>query len=296
MPLKESPTHSPPDSFSGTATVPLDPERVVALKGALQANDISGLPAFWPDNLDPLDNQKVSQWLLGEGQWEGEEPAWCHYRLDFSDATIRPGTWRWRTKRLLDTIIVVLGLPIILPVLALAAVGVFLTIGRPVHFRQRRPGYLGKPFKMYKLRTMVLDGDSESPREEMERTTLLGRFLRKSSIDELPQILNVFKGEMSLVGPRPQLISYLPRFEPRQLLRHRVLPGITGLAQVKGRNELEWDRRLSLDLTYAEESSMWLDIRILGLTLVRVLGRKGAVAQKGAPNPELMGQEHGLGT
>ena len=210
MPLKQ-PKTTPVADLQAPLAKPLAPAEILDFpetgKLAESGRTDWTSPEFWPQGLDPMDNQNISRWLLGEGPWEGQEPGWKHYALDPADAPMKPGTWAWRSKRAMDLTLVLLGLPFILPIMAVAGLAVFFTIGRPIHFRQRRPGYLGKPFKMYKLRTMVLDGDSESPREDDDRLTSLGRFLRNTSIDELPQIINVLRGEMSLVGPRPQLMA-----------------------------------------------------------------------------------------
>jgi sugar transferase EpsL len=247
-------------------------------------------PEFWPEGLDPMDNQSVCFWLLGEGPWEGQEPGWRHYALDPSEAAMKPGTWAWHSKRTMDITLVLLGLPFVLPIVALAAFAVFFTIGRPIHFRQYRPGYLGKPFKMYKLRTMTLEGDSESPREDGERLTSLGRFLRKTSIDELPQLLNVLKGEMSLVGPRPQLASYLPRLNSRTRIRYGSLPGITGLAQIKGRNHQTWAERLVCDKKYLSNWNLFNDIAILLRTIWVVFSGKGVASENVNTNEEFFGE------
>ena len=248
-------------------------------------------PEFWPEGLDPMDNKNVSLWLHGEGPWEGQEPGWKHYALDPAEAARKPGTWTWRSKRAMDLTLVLLGFPFILPIMVVAGIVVFFTIGRPIHFRQRRPGYLGKPFKMYKLRTMVLIGDSESPREDDKRLTRLGRFLRKTSIDELPQFINVLNGEMSLVGPRPQLTSYLPRLNSRTRARHGALPGITGLAQIKGRNHQTWAERLVCDEEYLSNWGFFSDISILLRTIWVVFSGKGVASENVNTNEEFFGED-----
>jgi sugar transferase EpsL len=149
------------------------------------------------------------------------------------------------------------------------------TMGSPVLFRQRRPGLHGRIFTVLKFRTMSVDRERESQSQfDSHRVTPLGRILRQTSLDELPQLFNVLRGDMSLVGPRPLLPEYLPYYSNRELLRHTVRPGITGWAQVNGRNRLSWDQRLALDVWYAEHQSMLLDLRILYMTAIRVLQRR----------------------
>lgn len=153
-------------------------------------------------------------------------------------------------------------------------------LGRPVFFRQTRPGRHGKPFKMVKFRTMT---DERGPDGQLlpdaDRLTPFGRFLRATSLDELPELWNVFKGDMSLVGPRPLLMEYLPLYSPEQARRHEVRPGITGWAQVNGRNALSWDDKFKLDVWYVDNQSRWLDIKILWLTVRKVLVREGISAE-----------------
>ncbi len=181
-----------------------------------------------------------------------------------------------RVKRTMDVVGAVAGLVVTAPLMAALAVALLVTQGRPVVFAQLRPGLHGKPFRLYKLRTMRdRDGEDGRPLPDAQRITWLGRFLRSTSLDELPELVNVLKGDMSLVGPRPLLISYLDRYTPEQARRHEVRPGITGLAQVAGRNELTWEERFSYDVWYVEHASLWLDVRILVRTVVRVLRRDG---------------------
>ena len=154
-------------------------------------------------------------------------------------------------------------------------------IGSPVFFRQTRPGLLGKPFEMVKFRTMlVLDarGADNQLLPDADRLSTFGRFLRASSLDELPELWNVVKGDMSLVGPRPLLIEYLPLYSPEQARRHEVRPGITGWAQVNGRNALSWEEKFKLDVWYVNNRSLWLDVKILWLTVRKVLVREGISA------------------
>ena len=184
-------------------------------------------------------------------------------------------------KRLFDlsiTIFVLLALFPILPVLCLLVRSIH---GAPILFRQARPGLHGKPFFMYKFRTMTNQRNADGillPDEK--RLTRFGRFLRSTSLDELPELINVLKGEMSLVGPRPLLMEYLPHYTPEQARRHEAPPGITGWAQVKGRNAISWEEKFALDVWYVEHQSLRLDLKILFMTLIRVLKRDG-ISQQG---------------
>jgi len=179
-------------------------------------------------------------------------------------------------KRLFDLALVVPGLVILAPVMGLIAVAVASKVGWPVFFFQRRPGLGGRPFVLLKFRTMTEEADGEGKLlPDEERLTRLGRFLRRTSLDELPELINVLKGEMSLVGPRPLLMRYLPYYSPRERRRMEVLPGITGWAQIQGRNEVPWDERLELDVWYVEHLSFLLDLRILATTVIRVIRREG---------------------
>lgn len=193
-------------------------------------------------------------------------------------------------KRGMDRLLATLGLILSAPVWLTAAIAIRVLMGGPVLFRQVRPGYRGRPFTLFKLRTMR---DSRDPNGKLlpdaSRLTWLGRLMRALSLDELPQLWNVLRGDMSLVGPRPLLVEYLDRYSPQQARRHEVLPGITGWAQINGRNELTWEEKLKLDVWYVDHWSLWLDLRILGLTLVHVLRREG-ISQKGhATMPEFTG-------
>jgi lipopolysaccharide/colanic/teichoic acid biosynthesis glycosyltransferase len=165
------------------------------------------------------------------------------------------------------------------------AVAVARTMGRPVLFRQERPGLAGEPFTLYKFRTM-----RDGPEPDAERLTALGRFLRTASLDELPELWNVFRGDMSLVGPRPLLMHYLPLYSDRQALRHEVRPGLTGLAQVSGRNLTTWEERLELDAVYVETWTVGGDLRIILQTIASVLRREGIAAEGHATMPEFGGQ------
>jgi lipopolysaccharide/colanic/teichoic acid biosynthesis glycosyltransferase len=185
-----------------------------------------------------------------------------------------------RLKRCFDLIAVVLTLPIWLPVVAVIALLVAWQLGRPVFFRQRRPGQQGRIFELIKFRTMRDAADEcGRPLPDAERLTGFGRWLRAASLDELPELFNVLRGEMSLVGPRPLLVAYLPRYSARQARRHEVPPGLTGLAQIKGRNALSWEQKFEWDVVYVETRSMGLDWRILALTVWKVIRREGISAQ-----------------
>jgi lipopolysaccharide/colanic/teichoic acid biosynthesis glycosyltransferase len=179
-------------------------------------------------------------------------------------------------KRLFDVVLTSISLVLILPVMAIIAALVRIYLGSPVIFKQVRPGFRGRPFPIYKFRTMTDARDAQGELlPDAERLTALGRFLRTTSLDELPELLNVLRGEMSLVGPRPLLMQYLERYSPQQARRHDVLPGITGWAQINGRNILTWEDKFNLDVWYVDHWSFWLDVKILALTLWKVLKREG---------------------
>jgi lipopolysaccharide/colanic/teichoic acid biosynthesis glycosyltransferase len=183
------------------------------------------------------------------------------------------------------------------PVLAGTAAVIRATMGKPVLFRQRRPGYRGRIFTAYKFRTMRETYDaSGAPLPDGERLTRAGRFIRRSSLDELPQLINVLKGDRSLVGPRPLLVRYLPRYSAEQMRRHEVLPGITGWAQINGRNATTWPERFAQDLYYVDNWSLALDVKILARTAWKVLASDG-ISQPGHETmPEFMGNEEKGGT
>ena len=195
-------------------------------------------------------------------------------------------------KRLMDISLSAAGLVVLAPVLAAVAVSVALALGRPVLFRQVRPGLHGKPFCLVKFRTM-LDalGPDGRPLDDSARLTRFGRFLRASSLDELPELWNVLKGEMSLVGPRPLLMHYLPLYTPEQARRHEVRPGLTGWSQVNGRNALSWPEKLALDTWYVDNRSLRLDLRILLMTVAKVVSRSGIAAEGSETMPEFRGNE-----
>ena len=197
-----------------------------------------------------------------------------------STARLHPAV-RSRLKRLLDVLMASTGILVTAPVLALAAGIVRLTMGSPCVFRQKRPGLGGRLFELYKLRTMNQKRDENGKLlPDEERLTWAGRVIRKTSIDELPQLWNVLQGDMSMVGPRPLLPEYLPRYTPRQMRRHEVKPGITGWAQVNGRNALTWEEKFERDLKYVENWSVWMDLRITALTAWKIAAREG-ISQPG---------------
>jgi lipopolysaccharide/colanic/teichoic acid biosynthesis glycosyltransferase len=184
------------------------------------------------------------------------------------------------------------GLILLSPILLIVAVLVRIVHGKPIFFTQVRPGFRGELFTVYKFRTMTdqRDDNGELLPDE-QRLTSLGRFLRTASLDELPELFNVLRGEMSLVGPRPLLIQYLDRYSPEQARRHDVLPGITGWAQVNGRNALTWEDKFRLDVWYVDNWSLWLDIKILALTLWKVIKREGISQPGHATAEEFMGDQ-----
>jgi lipopolysaccharide/colanic/teichoic acid biosynthesis glycosyltransferase len=193
-------------------------------------------------------------------------------------------------KRLIDITGALVGIVFLSPVMLVIAFLVARTMGRPVLFSQTRPGIEGKPFKMYKFRTMT-DACDENGNllPDAERLTAFGKWLRSTSLDELPELFNVLKGDMSLVGPRPLLMEYLPLYTPEQFRRHEVKPGITGWAQVNGRNALSWEEKFELDVWYVDNQSLWLDIRILLLTIKKVFIREGISANGEATMPRFTG-------
>ena len=180
------------------------------------------------------------------------------------------------SKRIFDLIVTSLGLIILSPVILLVAILVRIFLGSPVLFRQTRPGYKAKSFTVYKFRTMThtRDGQGNLLPDDL-RSTRLGKFLRSSSLDELPELFNILRGEMSLVGPRPLLMEYLPLYSPEQMRRHNVHPGLTGWAQVNGRNAIDWSTHFALDIWYVDHWSFWLDLKILFISLWKVIKREG---------------------
>jgi sugar transferase EpsL len=195
-------------------------------------------------------------------------------------------------KRIFDLIATIAGLAIISPFLLIVALLVWLKIGRPILYRQQRPGLRGKPFMIYKFRTMTDERDESGKLlPDSDRLTGFGKFMRSSSLDEWPELLNVIKGEMSLVGPRPLLMQYLDRYSAEQKRRHDVLPGITGWAQVNGRNALHWQDKFRLDVWYVDHWSFWLDIRILLMTIGKVFQREGITQDGHATAEEFLGNK-----
>jgi len=193
-------------------------------------------------------------------------------------------------KRAVDGLVAAVALVTLAPLGALLALVIRIALGSPVFFRQRRPGLHGVPFDIVKFRTMTDRRDAAGrPLPDAERLTPLGRFLRSTSLDELPELWNVLKGEMSLVGPRPLLTAYLERYTPAQARRHLVRPGITGLAQVSGRNAVSWERKFALDLEYVERCSLILDAKILFLTIWQVVTRQDVNQPGQATAEEFMG-------
>ena len=190
-------------------------------------------------------------------------------------------------KRLFDIAASLMGLIVLSPVLLVLFILIWIKLGWPVFFKQERPGHNGRPFKMIKFRTMTNARDSSGDLlPDQLRITGLGRFIRKASLDELPELFNVLKGDMSVVGPRPLLMKYLPYYSEREKLRHQVRPGITGLAQVNGRNLLGWDERLEMDVQYVETRSFWLDIKIIFLTVVNVIKQQDVLAVSSETVPD----------
>ena len=179
-------------------------------------------------------------------------------------------------KRLFDVLLAVISLVMFLPIFIVLTILILSKMGSPILFRQQRPGLNGGVFNMYKFRTMTNESDKGGNLLiDKSRLTKFGKFLRSTSLDELPGFWNVLKGDMSLVGPRPLLVEYLPLYSEKQSRRHEVRPGITGWAQVNGRNAISWDEKFELDVWYVDNQSIWLDIKILWLTVQKVISRDG---------------------
>ena len=196
------------------------------------------------------------------------------------------------SKRIFDLCLTLPLLVLVSPILGIVALLVRLNLGTPVLFRQVRPGFLGHPFVNLKFRTMLDTTDGQGhPLPDTVRLTKLGKFLRSLSLDELPELLNVLRGEMSLVGPRPLLMQYLERYSPEQARRQHVLPGITGWAQINGRNALTWEEKFYLDVWYVDHWSLWLDLRILALTPWKALKREGISQPGHATAEEFLGNQ-----
>jgi len=199
-------------------------------------------------------------------------------------------------KRTFDVMGVVVVLVVMAPVMTLVALVILVTMGPPVLFRQERPGLKGRPFTVLKFRTMTDARDANgNPLSDRDRLTSVGRFLRMSSLDELPELFNVLRGEMSLVGPRPLLMQYLEHYTPEQARRHDVKPGMTGWAQVKGRNVLGWEERFQLDTWYVDHATLAVDLRVLLLTVGSVITRHGISAKGHSTMPRFKGTRGGEG-
>lgn len=195
-------------------------------------------------------------------------------------------------KRLLDVLVSLAALIVLSPLLLLTALLVARNLGNPALFRQVRPGLNGRPFTILKFRTMKDASDEQGNKlPDSERLTPFGKKLRSTSIDELPELINVLRGDMSLVGPRPLIMEYLDRYSERQARRMEVRPGITGWAQVNGRNTVDWNDRFEMDVWYVENRSLWLDARILWLTVLTVIKREGVSADGHVTMPEFMGSQ-----
>lgn len=195
-------------------------------------------------------------------------------------------------KRSLDLAVSVPAAILIGPVLVIIAFIIRKTLGPPHFFTQARPGLDGKPFRLYKFRTMTDDrNDKGIQLPDAERLTPFGRFLRSTSLDELPELINILKGEMSIVGPRPLLMQYLDRYTPEQARRHEVKPGLTGWAQVNGRNAISWEEKFKLDVWYVDNQSAWLDLKIILMTIHKVLRREGISHAGEATMSEFMGSD-----
>lgn len=202
----------------------------------------------------------------------GEDEANCGQ----AGVTVQPST-----KRVFDVIAASIGLVLGLPLLTLTAAGVAAYLGRPVLFRQRRAGYRGRPFSVLKFRTMTNAADEHGQLlPDAERLTRVGRFIRSTSLDELPQLVNVLRGDMSIVGPRPLLLEYLPLYTTEQTRRHEVRPGVTSWHAVNGRNTTSWEQQFAADVWYVDHQSFWLDLKIIAMTVVHVLRRDG-ISQQG---------------
>ena len=203
--------------------------------------------------------------------------------------------WRLVVKKVIDRLAALTALVMLSPLTAIVSLAIRLTMGRPVLFRQPRPGLNGRPFHALKFRTMSDDRD-ETGRllPDVSRITGLGAFLRSTSLDELPQLWNVLRGEVSLVGPRPLLMQYLDRYTAAQARRHEVLPGITGWAQINGRNALSWEEKFDLDVWYVDHWSLKLDAIILIRTIGRVMTRRGIASEGHATMPEFLGGGDGM--
>lgn len=193
-------------------------------------------------------------------------------------------------KRPADFLLAVAGLVLLWPLMVVVAIALAISLGDNPFFTQERAGYRGRPFRLFKLRTMTNERDADGRLlPDARRLTRMGRFVRALSLDELPQLINVIRGDMSLVGPRPLHVRYLPRYSPRQARRHEVRPGITGWAQVNGRNALSWEQRFELDVYYVDHQRFIMDLKILGMTLMKVIKRADINNGVAATMTEFMG-------
>lgn len=197
-------------------------------------------------------------------------------------------------KRSLDVVVAVALLVLLSPLIVVTALAIRVAMGRPVLFRQIRPGYQGKPFELIKFRTMRPPRSPAEQNADAQRLTRLGRLLRRCSLDELPQLVNVLRGDLSLVGPRPLLMEYLPLYTPEQARRHEMRPGLTGWAQVNGRDTLSFEERFTYDVWYVQQWSFWLDLQILARTLPRVI-RGDGIPSRGVPMADWSGNSPELG-
>ncbi|MBW4619068.1 MAG: sugar transferase [Cyanosarcina radialis HA8281-LM2] len=195
-------------------------------------------------------------------------------------------------KFILDRLAAALALLVLSPLMLIVAIAIYIWIGRPIVFTQPRPGKDSRIFTFYKFRTMTDERDDRGHLlPDDQRLTPIGQFLRQTSLDELPQLWNVLKGDMSLVGPRPLIVEYLPRYSPEQARRHEVKPGITGLAQIQGRNALGWEEKFRLDVWYVDNWSLWLDGKIMFLTLFKVLQQEGINQEGYTTSEEFKGEQ-----
>jgi len=195
-------------------------------------------------------------------------------------------------KRIFDIFVVLISLLLLIPIYFLVILVVKIKLGSPIFFKQPRPGLEGKVFNIHKFRTMTNECDSNGVLlSDSKRLTQFGKFLRSTSLDELPSLWSVLKGDMSLVGPRPLLVEYFPLYSERQSRRHEVRPGITGWAQVNGRNAISWDEKFELDVWYVDNQSIWLDVKILWLTVKKVIVRDGITAQGDVTMPIFRGSK-----
>jgi lipopolysaccharide/colanic/teichoic acid biosynthesis glycosyltransferase len=196
-------------------------------------------------------------------------------------------------KRIIDIIGSLIGLVVASPIIVVISIIIYITMGRPIFFKQVRPGLKGKPFVIYKFRTMLdLRDEKGNLLPDEKRLTTIGKFLRNTTLDELPEFWNVLKGDMSLVGPRPLLMEYLDRYTPEQARRHNVKPGMTGWAQINGRNAITWEEKFKLDVWYVDNWNILLDLKIIFLTILKVLKREGISAEGHATMPEFMGSKN----